>query len=132
MILGILVLLERLSLCEEIQVILAFEGHQVILGHEDNREPEALQGTQEEKAQRVWSEMFLSSVCIYAQPLRLSLVPRGDGPLEMQPEWRLGIPQLYLVTYRYDGIGVEGESRDRFTCAASNSLLEDTPANLRQ
>lgn len=57
-ILGILVLLERLSLCEEIQVILAFEGHQVILGHEDNREPEALQGAQEERAQRaLWGSM---------------------------------------------------------------------------
>lgn len=69
MILGILVLLERLSLCEEIQVMPACKGHQVILGHEDNREPEALQGAKEEKAQRVWSEMVLTSVCTSAQPL---------------------------------------------------------------
>lgn len=69
MILGILVLLERRSLCEEIQVIVAFKEHQVILGHEDSREPEALQGAKEEKAQRVWSEMFSSSVCTNSEPL---------------------------------------------------------------
>jgi len=40
-------------LCEEIQVVLAFEGHQVILGSEGNKEPEVFQGTQEEEAQRV-------------------------------------------------------------------------------
>lgn len=46
----------------------------------------------------------------------------GDGA--GQEGWRLHTAQLCLVTYRHDGVGVEGESRDTFT-------FTDTSATLR-
>lgn len=45
----------------------------------------------------------------------------GDGA--GQEVWKLDIPQLCLVTYRYDGVGVEGESRDTFTAACWKTPL---------
>lgn len=50
-------------------MILAFEGHQVTLGSEGNKEPEVFQGTKEEEVYRVWSEMSLTSTCTYSQSL---------------------------------------------------------------
>lgn len=56
--LGILVLLERLSLYEEIQVTPVFEGHQAFLDTEGYKEPEVCQEIKEEKVQRVqWESM---------------------------------------------------------------------------
>lgn len=68
-------------------MIPVFEGHQVILGSEGNKEPEVFQGTKEDEAQMVRSGMFLIVCALMPNPMQLSLVHWGL-PLETEPDRR--------------------------------------------